>query len=55
MDDRGRIYDNISADEAKQRGLIPIPLEEEKRVRAMNRHERRKWAAEQRKKEQSGG
>ena len=51
MDDRGRIYDNVSAEEAKAKNLIPIPKEEEDSVRAMNRHQRRAWAAQQRRKQ----
>lgn len=33
---------------AEARGLVPIPKEEESRVRGMNRKERRAWAAQQR-------
>ena len=54
MDDRGNIYDNVSLEEAMRRNLIPIPPEDEARVRGMNRHERRAWAAQQRKKAHGG-
>ncbi len=50
MDDRGRIYENLTEEEAKRRNLIPIPPDEEPTVRAMNRKQRRAWAAEQRRK-----
>lgn len=39
----------MTEEEARQRGLVLIPKPEEKKVRAMNRHERRRWAAQQRK------
>ena len=48
----GKIYDltdiDMNEEEAKARGLVPIPKEEETAVRRMNRHERRAWAAKQR-------
>lgn len=34
--------------DAKKRGLVPIPPEQVARVSAMNRHDRRAWAAKQR-------
>ncbi len=46
----GRIYE-VSEEEARQRGLIPISASEEAAVRGMNRHQRRAWAAQQRKQE----
>jgi hypothetical protein len=49
MDDRGHIYPDVTEEEAKKRNLIPIPKSDEERVFNMNRHERRKWAAQQRK------
>ncbi len=45
-----RIYQVANEEEARRRGLIPIPPEEEQRVRGMNRKERRAWAARQRRK-----
>ncbi len=50
MDDSGRIYDNVTPEMVKAKNLIMIPADQEELVRSMNRHERRKWAAEQRKK-----
>ncbi len=50
MDDSGRIYDNPPAELVKAKNLIMIPADQEERVRSMNRHQRRAWAAEQRKK-----
>lgn len=50
MDDRGRIYDNVTPEMVKAKNLIPIPPEEEQAVRAMNRKQRRAWAAQQRRK-----
>lgn len=47
----GRIYQVESEEEARKRGLIPIPPEDEERVRSMNRKERRAWAAQQRRKD----
>jgi hypothetical protein len=52
-EDSGKIYSlerlGMTEEEARARGLVPIPKAEENAVRSMNRHERRKWAAEQRK------
>lgn len=46
----GRIYQVADEAEAKRRGLVPIPPEEEEAlVRGMNRKQRRAWAAQQRK------
>lgn len=45
----GKIYRDIEEAVAKKHGLVPIPPEDEKRVQGMNRHERRAWAAQQRK------
>lgn len=54
MDPRtGRIYQVDNEEEARKRGLIPIPPEEEATVRGMNRKQRRAWAAQQRRKEGS--
>lgn len=48
MDPRsGRIFANVSPEDAKRRGLVPIPEGQEAEVRGMNRHQRRKWAAQQ--------
>ena len=38
----------MTESEARDAGLVPIPISAEEKVRRMNRHERRKWAAEQR-------
>lgn len=51
MDDRGRIYENVTTEDARKRNLIPIPPEEEQAVRSMNRKQRRAWATQQRKKQ----
>ena len=52
-EDSGKIYSlerlGMTEEEARRRGLVPIPANEESAVRSMNRHQRRKWAAEQRK------
>jgi hypothetical protein len=49
MDPRtGVIYEVENEEEAKRRGLIPIPPEQEASVRGMNRKQRRAWAAKQR-------
>lgn len=50
----GRIYQVEDEAEARRRGLVPIPREQEPAVRGMNRRERRAWAAQQRKKERPG-
>ena len=50
----GMIIHNVTEEEAKKHGLIPIPLEEEADVQKMNRHQRRAWAAKQRKKATDG-
>ncbi len=48
----GKIFDlkkiGMSNEEAETKGLVPIPIEQREKVQAMNRHERRKWAAEMR-------
>lgn len=46
----GRIYQVENDEEARKRGLVPIPAGELAAVQGMNRHERRAWAARQRKK-----
>jgi hypothetical protein len=50
----GKIYSydrlGMTEEEARKKGLVPIPADQEQAVRGMNRHERRKWAAEQRRK-----
>ena len=46
----GKIYRNIDEATAVLHGLVPIPPEDEQRVQGMNRHQRRAWAAQQRKK-----
>lgn len=51
----GRIYQVENDEEARKRGLIPIPESELPAVRGMNRKQRRAWAAQQRRKEQPGG
>jgi hypothetical protein len=43
----GRIYE-VTEEEAKRRGLVPIPKKDEGRVLSMNRRDRRAWAARQR-------
>ncbi len=50
----GKIYRDIEEAVAKKHGLVPIPTEDEQRVQGMNRHERRAWAAQQRKKATGG-
>ncbi len=49
----GKIYrleeHDMSEDDARKAGLVPIPAAQEEAVRAMNRHERRAWAAKARK------
>ena len=50
MDDRGNIYFDQTPEQVKAKNLIAIPADQEARVRGMNRHQRRAWAAEQRKK-----
>ena len=49
----GKIYDlekiGMTPDEAKRKGLVPIPKTQEPHVQQMNRHDRRAWAARQRK------
>jgi predicted Zn-dependent protease len=45
----GKIYRDIDDATAQKHGLVAIPPEDEKRVQSMNRHERRAWAARQRK------
>jgi len=49
----GKIFRDITEEEAKKHGLVPIPPEDEARIQRMNRHQRRAWAADQRK--QRGG
>jgi len=44
----GQIYLNVSKEEAKKRGLVPIPADQAEKVINMNRRERRAWAAQQR-------
>lgn len=51
----GKIIRNVTAEEAKRHGLVPIPPQDEQRVQRMNRHQRRAWAAQQRRKEAAGG
>jgi hypothetical protein len=50
----GIIYHVDDEAEARRRGLIPIPPSMEREVRAMNRHERRKWAAQQKRRTGKG-
>ncbi len=47
----GRIYQVSDEEEAKRRGLIPIPPNELGVVRGMNRKQRRAWAKQQRTKQ----
>lgn len=50
MDPRtGQIYLDVPEEEAKKRGLVPIPKEDAEQVINMNRKQRRTWAAKQRK------
>lgn len=49
----GKIYRDIDEETAKRHGLVVIPPEEEAKVQRMNRHQRRAWAAQQRKKVRS--
>lgn len=46
----GQIVEVLNDEDAKKRGLVPIPPEDEQRVRTMNRKQRRAWAAQQRRK-----
>jgi hypothetical protein len=50
----GKIYRDILEEDARKHGLVPIPAEDEQRVQGMNRHQRRAWAAQQRKKAARG-
>jgi hypothetical protein len=50
----GKIIHDVTEAEALKHGLIPIPLEDKEKVQKMNRHQRRAWAAEQRKKASGG-
>jgi predicted Zn-dependent protease len=50
----GKIYRNIDDETAKKHGLVPIPPEDEQRVQRMNRHQRRAWASQQRKRAANG-
>lgn len=45
----GRIYEVQDDEEARRRGLVPIPKTDESRVFGMNRKQRRAWASRQRK------
>ncbi len=45
----GKIFEIADEKEARRRGLVPIPPDQEKDVRRMNRKQRRAWAAKQRK------
>lgn len=47
----GRIYEVRDEDDARKRGLVPIPADQLDVVRSMNRRQRRAWAAQQRKAE----
>jgi hypothetical protein len=48
----GKIYDleklGVSKYEAERKGLVGLSPKELQEVQGMNRHERRKWAAEKR-------
>lgn len=46
----GRIYLDLPEEEAKRKGLIPIPADQAERIVNMNRKQRRAWAASQRRK-----
>lgn len=46
----GEIHFNVTEEDVKKKGLVPIPDAALERVVNMNRHERRKWAAQQRRK-----
>lgn len=46
----GEIHFNVSDDDVKKKGLVPIPDEHLEGVVNMNRRQRRAWAAQQRKK-----
>ncbi len=55
MDPRsGQIYIAPSDETVKAKDLIEIPQKDLEHVVNMNRHERRKWAALQRRKEKAG-
>lgn len=50
----GKIYRDIDEATALKHGLVPIPPEDAPLVQGMNRHQRRAWAAQQRKKAARG-
>ena len=50
----GEIHFNVTEDDVKKRGLVPIPDGELENVVNMNRKQRRAWAAKQRKKAHGG-
>ena len=41
----GRIYTDVTEEQAKKRGLVPIPAAKVAEVTAMNLQQRRTWAA----------
>lgn len=45
----GEIHFDVSEEDAKKRGLVPIPKSDLEGVVNMNRKQRRAWAAKQRK------
>lgn len=51
----GHIHVGVIEEEAKRRGLVPIPNEEAEAVINMNRRQRRAWAARQRKAQRAKG
>lgn len=46
----GEIHLDVTAEDAKKRGLIPVPAAEAEGLINKNRKQRRAWAAQQRKK-----
>lgn len=45
----GEIHFNVSDEDVKKKGLVPIPPDALERVVNMNRKQRRAWASRQRK------
>lgn len=48
----GEIHFNVSDEDVRKKGLVPIPDDQIEGVVNMNRKQRRAWAAKQRKKTQ---
>lgn len=51
----GRIYADVTEEQAKKRGLIPIPKAKLAEVTEMNTQERRTWAAREKVKARKDG